>query len=163
MEVKELFGLPAHPLIVHAVVVLLPLAAIGVVLCALVPAWRGPYAPLVLVAAVVATVAVLFAQGSGEELEDDVDETELVEDHAEKGEQVLPWAIGVTVAAAAVAAAPRFHRRRPGASTSTVTAIVTVVSLAAAAGAVYSVIESGHSGAKAAWDDVDDRGARDGG
>ena len=29
VEIEELFGLPAHPLIVHAVVVLLPLAAVA--------------------------------------------------------------------------------------------------------------------------------------
>ncbi len=37
----ELFGLPAHPLLVHAAVVLVPLAAIGVVLIAFWPAARA--------------------------------------------------------------------------------------------------------------------------
>ena len=31
MEIQSLFGLPAHPLIAHAAIVLLPLAAIGTV------------------------------------------------------------------------------------------------------------------------------------
>ena len=32
MEIENLFGLPAHPLIVHGAVVLVPLAAIGTIL-----------------------------------------------------------------------------------------------------------------------------------
>jgi hypothetical protein len=35
MEIGRLFGLPAHPLIVHAVVVLVPLCALGVAVSAL--------------------------------------------------------------------------------------------------------------------------------
>ncbi len=38
MEISNLFGLPAHPLIVHAVVVLVPLVALGAVGVVL---WRG--------------------------------------------------------------------------------------------------------------------------
>ena len=41
MEISNLAGLPAHPLIVHAVVVLVPLTAIGVLLSAIWPAARN--------------------------------------------------------------------------------------------------------------------------
>jgi len=36
-------GLPLHPLLVHAVVVLLPLAAVGSIIIAVVPKWRRRY------------------------------------------------------------------------------------------------------------------------
>lgn len=108
--------------------------------------------------ALVATLAVGLAQGSGEELEDEVDETELVEEHTEQGERVLPWAIAVTVVAAAVTAIPVLVRRRPSVPARTVTAVVTAVSLVAGAGATWTVIEVGHSGAKATWDDVGEDG-----
>ena len=75
-------------------------AAIGTVLCALRAAWRPRYGPLVLAAAVASLAAVILAQGSGEKLEDEVRETDLVEEHTEHGEEVLPWAIEETVAAA---------------------------------------------------------------
>lgn len=39
-ELFTVFGLPAHPLVVHAVVVLLPLAAVAAIAAALVPRWR---------------------------------------------------------------------------------------------------------------------------
>jgi hypothetical protein len=169
IEVGELFGLPAHPLIVHAVVVLLPLAAVGALVCAAVPRGRRPYAPLVLAAAVAALVSVILAEGSGEELEDRVDKSDLVHDHTEMGEQVLPWAIAEVVVAGGVLALPYVEERRRGedrrrARPAAMTAIAVVLALGLGAPAVVTVIRAGHSGAKAAWDDVErrdgDRGDR---
>jgi hypothetical protein len=155
VEIEELFGLPAHPLVVHAAAVLLPLAAVMTIVCAALPRARRHYAPVALGLAIVALVAVGLAQGSGEALEERVDETELVEEHTEMGEQVLPWAIAVTVAAAAVTAIPVLARRRPTISGTAVTAVVLTLSVVAGAGAIWSVVEVGHSGAKATWSDVD--------
>ena len=154
MEIETLFGLPAHPLVVHAAVVLLPLAAITTLVCAAVPRARRLYAPVALGLALAATLAVGLAQGSGEELEEQVDETELVEAHTGQGERVLPWAIAVSLAAAAVTAAPVLARRRPALSARTVTAAIVAVSLVAGVGATWTVVEVGHSGAKASWDEV---------
>jgi hypothetical protein len=159
VEIEELFGLPAHPLVVHAAVVLLPLAAIATVVSAAWPRARRYYAPLALGLALVATLAVGLAQGSGEELERKVDETELVEEHTSQGELVLPWALAVTVVAAAVTALSVLSRRRPGLSGRAVTAAVVVVGLVAGAGATWTVVEVGHSGAKATWDSVGGRQA----
>ncbi len=111
MEIDTLFGLPAHPLVVHAAVVLLPIAAIALVVVAAIPRSRRVYGPIVLGVAIAATIAVGLAQGSGESLEDSVQETELVEEHTEQGETVLPWAIGVTVVSALVAAEPYTRKR----------------------------------------------------
>ena len=158
MELEELFGLPAHPLVVHAAVVLLPLAAVATLVCAAMPRARRHYAPVALGLALVATLAVGLAQGSGEALEDEVDETELVEEHTGQGERVLPWAIAVTVTAAAVTGIPMLVRRRPAWPARTVTAAVVAVSLLAGAGATWTVVDVGHSGAKATWDDVGDGG-----
>lgn len=160
MEIEALFGLPAHPLVVHAAVVLLPLAALTTLVSAAVPRARRHYASVALGLALVATLAVGLAQGSGEALEEQVDETELVEEHTEQGERVLPWAIAVAVVAAAVAAIPVLARRRPSLPVRTVSAAVVAVSLVAGVGATWTVIDVGHSGAKATWNDV---GAEDDG
>ena len=149
MEIEELFGLPAHPLVVHAAVVLLPLAAVVTVVCAALPRVRRHYAPVALGLALVALVAVGLAQGSGEALEESVDETELVEEHTGMGERVLPWSIAVVVAAAAVTAIPLLARRRPTIPGRTITAVVVVLAVVAGAGATWTVVEVGHSGAKA--------------
>jgi hypothetical protein len=154
MEISELFGLPAHPLVVHAAVVLLPLAALATLVSAAVPRLRAHYAPAALAVALAATLAVGLAQGSGEELEERVDETELVEEHTEQGETVLPWAIAVSVAAAATTAAPLITRRRPTMSARALTTALVLVAAITGTGAVWTVTEVGHSGAKATWDDV---------
>lgn len=156
MEIETLFGIPAHPLVVHAAVVLLPLAALITVVTALWPKSRKWWAPLALGIAFVGLVSVVLAQGSGEKLEHDVKETELVEEHTEKGETVLPWAIGLTVVAGAVTAASPLQRRYPKLSSRAAAVTVGVVAVIVAAGAVYTVIEVGHSGAKATWDSVED-------
>jgi len=153
-----LFGVPAHPLIVHAAVVLLPLAAIATIVCAAVPRARRVYAPVALGVALAATLAVGFAQTSGQELEEKVDETRLVEEHTEKGDLVLPWAIAVTVAAAAVTALPYLERRNAAVGGRAATIAVTVVALVVGAGALWMIVEVGHSGAKATWDDVSSEG-----
>lgn len=49
-------GLPVHPLVVHAVVVLLPLAIVGTILVAVRPTWRRAYGPLVVVASALSVV-----------------------------------------------------------------------------------------------------------
>jgi MFS family permease len=154
VEIEDLFGLPAHPLVVHAAVVLLPLAALATFACAAIPRARRVYAPVALALALAATAAVGLAQGSGEALEERVDETELVEEHTERGERVLPWAIAVTAGAAAVMASPRLARRRRTSVTTMITAAVVAVSLVAGVGATWTVVDVGHSGAKATWNDV---------
>lgn len=155
IEIDEVFGLPAHPLLVHAVVVLLPLAAVATLACAAFLRLRRHYAAIALALGLAATVAAFVAQGSGEELEDRVDETELVEAHTDQGETVLPWAAGVAVVAAAVVAAPGFVRRRAGTGRA-VTSVLVVLALVAGVGAIWRVVEVGHSGAKATWNDVDE-------
>src|SRR5690242_427887 len=58
-------GLPLHPLVVHAVVVLLPLGILGTLAIAVRPAWRRTYGPLVVAVTAVATALVPVAIKSG--------------------------------------------------------------------------------------------------
>ena len=62
-------GLPLHPLIVHAVVVIGPLSALGAVAYALVPRWRSWLRWLVFLSALVTAGAAFVARKSGEFLE----------------------------------------------------------------------------------------------
>ena len=61
-------GLPLHPLVVHAVVVLLPLAAVGTLAAAARPAWRRVLAIPTLLVALAGAVAVPLASSSGWQL-----------------------------------------------------------------------------------------------
>lgn len=148
-------GIPLHPLVVHAVVALLPLAALLVFGAAVSARFRRWAALLPPALATLALVAVPLATSTGESLEESVQETTLVEEHAELGEQVLPWAIGLAVAAWVL----WWLGRRGQAGTrggdakypTVVTFVVAVLALVAVAGAGYSVYRAGHSGADAVW------------
>lgn len=78
-------GLPVHPLVVHGLVVLLPLAILGTIAIALRPRWRTRYGFLVVAAALVATMLIPVSTSSGESLEERV---------GDPGEYEPPGAIG---------------------------------------------------------------------
>ena len=61
-------GVPAHPLVVHAVVVLLPLAAVGTLLVVARPLWRQQLGVWVLLLALAGVAAVPVATQTGEQL-----------------------------------------------------------------------------------------------
>ena len=54
-------GLPAHPLIVHVPVVLIPLSIIGALACVSRPAWFGRYGILLCSMAIVAMSSIFLA------------------------------------------------------------------------------------------------------
>jgi uncharacterized membrane protein len=87
-------GLPVHPLVVHAVVVLLPLAVLGTIAIALRPAWRLPYGYFVVGAAAVATVLLPVSTSSGEALEERVGNPG---EHAELGDQLIWFALPLLI------------------------------------------------------------------
>jgi uncharacterized membrane protein len=78
-------GLPIHPLINHAVAVLVPLAAIGALLVIFIPKLRGNYSPLVAIALLMATISAFIATQSGEALAMRVG---LPSSHATQGERL---------------------------------------------------------------------------
>jgi len=160
MEIQTLFGLPAHPLIVHAAVVLIPLAALGTVAIALWSEARRRIGWIVVVFAAVAFVTALLAQGSGQALEERVHETRFSEEHAEQGDS-LPWfALPIALAAGGVMVLDR--RRSQGDPDDQPPWMGPAVIAVAAAAVVFSVAGTvrlahvGHSGAKATWQDVQD-------
>ena len=151
-------GLPAHPFIVHAVVVLVPLTAVGAVLMALSPWVRGHVGWLVAGGAVLDVVLVPLATSSGESLEERVRETSAMERHAEMGGQLTPWVIGLAVGAVAVMVLARAAARAPGSASRWaarwVSVVVAGVTIVAASGTLVQVVRIGHSGAEATWSDV---------
>jgi uncharacterized membrane protein len=143
-------GVPIHPMVVHAVVVLIPLAALGVAALAVVPRWRDRYGVLVFTAALVATVLVPVATQSGELLEDLVREDERVERHADLGETMIFGAVSLLVMAIALWWLGRAAERGRSAPT-VVSVLVVIVALVVAVGVTVQVVLVGHSGADAVW------------
>ena len=98
-----IFGLPAHVLLIHAVVVLVPLAALMLVASAVWPAARARLGVLTPIVALIALVLVPITTHAGEYLEDHLGFTNAaIRRHAELGDTLLPWAIALFVVAAAV-------------------------------------------------------------
>jgi len=156
-------GLPVHALVVHAVVVLLPLACLGTIAIAVWPSWREKYGVLVVACAAASTALIPVATSSGEALEERVGRPG---DHAEMGDQLIWFAIPLLALSLALVWLDRRHRawasvdgsrsaapdvvdrKRTG-----VTRLVAVLALVAALATSVQVYRVGDSGARAAWGD----------
>jgi hypothetical protein len=105
-------GLPAHPLLVAAVAVLLPLAAVCGVAISLHRGLRRRYGLAVLVLTGVAVLAVPFAQATGRQLADRLGPPDpVLARHEALGNQLLPFALGFGVAVLFLAVAGRLADR----------------------------------------------------
>ncbi|SOC50886.1 hypothetical protein SAMN05660748_3647 [Blastococcus aggregatus] len=154
---ETVFGLPTHAILVHATVVLLPLAALVVLVHAFWPEARRRLGVVTPVLAGAALVLVPLSTQSGESLEEAVGENALVETHAELADGMLPWAIGLFVVAVALWL---LDRRRAGAPRDDVSRarwvpiVAGVLTVVAVAGTTQQIVRVGHAGAKATWNDV---------
>lgn len=148
-------GLPLHPLVVHAVEVVVPLAAVAVLLAAVWPRFRRWAFALPLLLALGALVLVPVATQSGESLEERVSETAAVEAHTHMGEQLTPWVIGLAVVAAGLFyltwRARRSEREDTWTAPRWLLAVVMVAALVVSTGTIVQAVRIGHSGATAVW------------
>ena len=150
---NDFYGLPLHPLIVHATVVMIPLAALTVLLSALWPRFRAWAGPLPAGISLIGLVLVPLSTSTGETLEKHVARSALLEEHTRLADGLLPWMIGL-FAFSLVGYA--LHRRSiSGHSVArALTAGVAVLAIVASVGTSVQVARIGHAGAKAAWDDT---------
>ena len=151
----ELNGVPLHPLVVHAVVVLGPLAALTGLAYAFVPKWRWLLRWPLVVLAVVTAVTALVAVAAGEDLLASRPElAPIVEEHEERGEWlrsvaviyavvslVAAWALGGTSALASGKGARKTRFGIP----------VAALLVVAAVGLVVLLFLAGDSGSRAVW------------
>jgi len=163
-------GLPAHILLVHAIVVLLPLAALLLVLTAIWPAARRRFAGPNAILSVLVVALVPVTTSAGEWLEHRVDDTALLRTHTELGDTAIWAALPVALLALVIwwrqrEAAPGTEAADHGGTTTTrprtylaplstpLTRIVMVLAVAVAGFAVLQTYRIGDSGSKAAWTD----------
>ena len=151
-------GLPLHPLLVHATVVVVPAAAVSVLLAAVWPRFRRWAGPLPLGLAVVGLILDPLSTSSGESLERQVGHDALIEKHSQLADGLLPWMIGLVVVAGGLYAWHWRESRRGhdelATSRAWVPVAISVLAVIAALGTSVQVVLIGHSGAKAAWSDV---------
>jgi hypothetical protein len=149
-------GLPAHVLLVHAIVVLLPLSALLLVITALWPAARAKLAGPNAILAVLVVILVPITTDAGEWLERQVARTPLVRTHTELGDTAIWVAIPVAVLALLVwwrqrETGAESRRTYLGPTSEAVTVVLAVLSIAAAGAAVFDIYRIGDSGAQASW------------
>jgi hypothetical protein len=141
-------GIPAHPLLVHAVVVLIPLAALGAIAVAVRPSWNRAYAPLVAVGALGAAITATVAMFAGNELlaaiNPSPDYVALLDEHGRFGLFTVyaSWFFAVFAVATAV-----LGRREPGSGLRLAGVLSAVIGLAA----LVLVVIAGDLGATAVW------------
>lgn len=146
-------GLPAHPMLVHFLVVLAPLTAILAILCAFWPAARQRLVWLVLALAGVTAVLTPIATEAGEWLEHKVEDSAALETHEHLGKTMIYFAAALLVAAILlVVMHRRAERGKPLAGGAS--AVISVVVLLASLATAVQVYRIGHSGAEATWGDV---------
>ncbi|GHJ38500.1 DUF2231 domain-containing protein [Streptomyces sp. TS71-3] len=152
-------GLPAHVLFVHVVIVLVPLSALALVVCALWPQGARRLGVVLPVLALVTLLSVPVTTHAGEWLEAHVASNPLIRRHTQLGDGLLPWAGGLFLLAVAVWWTA--GRRSDGGEQSSgaaawaasvpVRVVAVVLSIVIATGSVVEVYRIGDSGAKAAW------------
>ncbi len=143
-------GLPLHPFVVHAVVVLLPLSAIGLVLLVLLPRFRRTYGWLVVGGLGASAVAALIARQSGEELEHRIGD---VGSHGTLGTitTIIAWVLfAVATAWWMLWRQEDAHGGRPSVAAGASGWVGVLLAVAA----IVAVALTGHSGASEVWSDV---------
>ncbi len=153
---NEINGLPSHILLVHAVVVLLPIAALLAIIGAVRPAARRRLGIVTPLLAMVAVLLIPLTTNAGEWLQSRVTNTALVRKHVQLGDSLLPWAGALLVLVTGLwllerrelagrPVPPALTARWVGPVSGVLTVLVALVALVQ----VYRV---GDSGAKASWD-----------
>ena len=167
----KISGLPAHPLLVHIPVVLVPLAAIGALAMAFWPWLRARIGWIVAGLAVLGGLGAILAASAGEALQEGERESSAIRHHAELGEGARNFSILFAILVVVFVAGEWWLNRRAAAGTATASAdgseqaapattggwkkwalpVLAVLTIGSGAWATYSVIDAGHTGAKSAW------------
>jgi hypothetical protein len=155
----EFNGLPLHPLVVHAVVVFAPLAALGAILFAVRPQWRWALRGPLLVVTLIAVGAAVVAALSGENLAETrgLDALPEVRTHEERGKLLRNILLGFTIVVGLAVwrlGGPSGLKSGRGerAATTGVVGIVLMGLLVVGAVAVgVAVFLAGDSGSRAVW------------
>ena len=161
-----LFGLPAHPLLVHIPIVLLPLAALGVCVLVVHPAWQPTIRWLVLGLAVVGAFGAVLAASAGEQLGLRIVTVEgraagrTWQHHAQLGDTARNFSLVFLVSLAAFVVVPLWLERRSSTQTAKphtnqvrwirwgLAALAVITAFAS----VLTIVQAGHTGSSVVWE-----------
>jgi hypothetical protein len=165
-DTLQVGGLPLHPLLVHAVVVLAPLTALALLLGAFLPAARRRLGIVTLLAAAVLVVLVPITVVAGQSLKELVGPVPGLDRHAALGRMLLPWVIALFVVALAqwlwfrraspdgrkepTPREPAVRRRSQG-TARVLSLALAVASVLVGVGTMVMVVLIGDAGSRAVW------------
>lgn len=157
LQIHRVFGLPAHPLIIHVPVIFVPILGLTVLAVMFNFRWFERYGALVAAFSVVSLAGTLLAVGAGQAFQEDREqslpgagmENPTLHDHEDAGITLRLIMVILT----ALLVGLLWARRLPNAAT----LVLRVLAVLFALGAIAMVIRTGHLGAKMAW------GEREGG
>jgi hypothetical protein len=158
---EKIFGVPAHPLLVHAAVVLVPLAALALIATGWREAWRRIYLLPITLIAVGGAVFSFLAKQSGEPLQQTVRAAgKRAGEHPEQGDTAFVLAGLLALMCMALYGYQTFGERmreRLGWTQRyrlpvNETVALYAISIPVAALAIWAMVVAGHSGAKLVWD-----------
>ena len=146
----NVFGLPLHPLVVHAAVILVPMAALGALMLVGLPRLRAAYGWLTVAVAVAGAGSAVVARFSGQALAQDLGLTNSsrVARHMALGAWT-PWP--VVALALALAVFIWTTRRRSEDRSAALVWVSGALSIVAAVASLVLVGLTGHAGAAAVW------------
>jgi uncharacterized membrane protein len=153
----EIAGLPLHPLVVHAAVVLIPLTALLAIAFAVLPRWRWLTRWPTVVGSLVCIGVAFLATTSGESLEQQRNLGRLVHEHQDHGEVLANLTIllaVVVVVAALLLPGPSGLASGRGAMARRVAyadKVLPVLLVGVALVVLVEVVLTGDSGARAVW------------
>jgi len=161
LEIDSLFGgLPAHPLLVHGAVVLVPLAAVAYVATCWRESWRRAYLLPITLIGLAGGFFAFLAKETGESLQESIQNAgKSVGDHPQNGDTAFFFSMLMALAIAAVYVWYRYGpqirerlgiRSMPPLPVSYETAMY-VATVPIALLAIITMIIAGHSGAQLVW------------
>jgi hypothetical protein len=149
--VTTIWGLPAHALLVHAIVVLAPLTAVLEILCGFWPAARRRLVWLVLALAAGTTVLTPITTDAGEWLKDQRTRVSpILQEHAERGDWMIYFSVALLAVAVALAVLHWLEGRSDKRRT-VATVVVAIVALVVGVSSIVTVAQIGHTGAESVW------------
>ncbi|MEA2432363.1 MAG: hypothetical protein QOI19_2836 [Thermoleophilaceae bacterium] len=160
VEIHRAFGLPAHPLLLHVPVVLVPVLGLALLLAAARPAFFQRYALAIGAFTVVTLASTILTVGAGKAFRDEranFDVGHRLSEHAQSGETLR---IVMILLAAVVLSAVLLSQARPGsrlgflsslASSRALSIALRALFVIGSVAAIFFVIRTGHLGAQITW------------
>jgi hypothetical protein len=159
VQIHSLFGLPAHPLLLHVPVVTIPVLGLVLLGVAVRPQWLDRYGLAIGGLTVVSLASTILTAGAGEAFRDSGEGGPGIAEHADAGETLRLIMIGLTVVVLAglalrrAAAGEGLARLRGLGRQAWVSPVTRAAFAIVAVAALFFVVRTGHLGAKQTWGD----------